>query len=83
MLEKVYTVLAYAYKYFFAQIITDFEWLYEYYCEKLFSAKNKHIRRFSIDSFSYIIKKMTSEQRKKAFAVMLRGSTIQCAEQTG
>lgn len=57
VLEKVYNVLAYSFKYLFPEIVRTPNTFYRVYFSRMFSHYNPHIRRFSSDSFSYIIKK--------------------------
>lgn len=71
LLEKVYNVLAFALKYLFEQISQDPTQFYYIYFQKLFSHHNKHIRQFSSESFSYVLKKVKSPERKLLFNLIL------------
>ncbi|KAL4488796.1 hypothetical protein ABPG72_016449 [Tetrahymena utriculariae] len=62
-LQLIYKVLAYSLKYFYRDILNNFEEFLGLYFNKLFLHKNKYVRSFSSESFSYIIKKMTQKER--------------------
>jgi len=57
ILEDVFLVLAYALKYLFQKIMKEFKSFFDIYFFQLFGHKNKHIRKFAAESFSYIFKK--------------------------
>lgn len=70
LLEGVFLVLAYGLKYLFSRILKDFKLFYEIYLFQLFGHKNKHIRKFAAESFSYILKKIPRNEIKIKLEIM-------------
>lgn len=50
------------------------------YMDKLFLHRNKHVRRFSSESFSYIIKKMKSSDRRSRVPSIFAAMKAKCAQ---
>lgn len=65
-------MLAYGIKYFYQSIVEDFDAFYSMYRNQLFCHKNKHIRKFSAESFSYILRKLSKQQRDAALLAILK-----------
>ena len=57
LVEKVFTLLSFGVKYLTKAIKDDIERFYSTYCE-LLSHKNKFVRRFAAQAFSYVIRKV-------------------------
>ena len=70
ILEDVFLVLAYALKYLFNKIMKEFKIFYDLYFFQFFGNKNKHIRKFAAESFSYIIKKIPKNEIKAKLEIM-------------
>lgn len=57
----------------------NFEEFLGMYMDKLFLHRNKHVRRFSSESFSYIVKKMRTSERRERVPTIFAAMKSKCA----
>ena len=71
ILEDIFMVLAYALKYLFQKIMKEFKSFFDIYFFQLFGHRNKHIRKFAAESFSYIFKKTPKNELQNKLTIIL------------
>jgi hypothetical protein len=70
-LEAIYATLAFSIKFLFKSIRGNLKVFYQVFQMQLFHRRNKNLRRFSTQAFSYIFKKLARKEVATAIGVLL------------